>query len=83
VQTQQLPERRTFATLAAAGPGQRPPAASHPTWRLRRPGNGFVQLKAKGTAGLSVVFSTERGGARPQLPVRPPCFCACVLKFRL
>ena len=60
-------ERRSFATIE--GPSS---TASHPTWRLRRPGNGFILLKAKGTAGVSILFSTDppprRGGGDEAWP---------------
>ena len=58
--SQQMPERRTYASIE---PGSEwdahPPSAAHATWRLRRPGNGFVLLKAKGTAGLSILFTAD------------------------
>ncbi len=51
-------DRRTHASLQPnSADDATTMVASHSTWRLRRPGNGYVSFKAKGTAGMSVVFS--------------------------
>eukprot|EP01046_Picozoa_sp_COSAG06_P005459 COSAG06_NODE_244_length_19215_cov_20.256853_12_plen_1068_part_00 len=66
------PERRTHATIGPSststggqggwqgggGGAASVTVASHSSWRLRRPGNGFVTLKAKGTDGISILFSS-------------------------
>ena len=53
-------DRRTHASLQASMADDATAViASHATWRLRRPGNGYISLKAKGTAGLSIIFTSR------------------------
>ncbi|MDA8531994.1 hypothetical protein N9K45_00040 [bacterium] len=54
-------ERRTHASLQPnLADDATMMVVSHSTWRLRRPGNGYVTLKAKGTAGISIIFSRSK-----------------------
>ena len=53
-------DRRTHASLQGSLTDDATAMiASHFTWRLRRPGNGCISLKAKGTAGLSIIFTSR------------------------
>lgn len=51
--------RRTHASVGPLGADAAAATASHSTWRLRRAGNGFVTFKAKGTEGMSIIFSVN------------------------